>query len=82
LSRRRVLPLLILLLGVGGFLVLKATRHTPPPVEPRERLAQARSEVEKELLEASHDREALDQERELVRLAAWWRGPARATAKV
>jgi len=137
LSRRRVLPLLILLLGVGGFLLLKATRPKPPPVEPRERvwrvqtlvvqpaehrpllslfgrveapdriraaapvagrllevlvrdgdrvtagqrlarldprdleprLAQARAEVEKELLKASHDREALDQERELVRLA-------------
>ena len=137
MSRRRVLPLLILLLGVGGFLVLKVTRPTPPPVEPRERvwrvqtlvvqpaehrpllslfgrveapdriraaapvagrllevlvrdgdrvtagqrlarldprdleprLAQARAEVEKELLKASHDREALDQERELVRLA-------------
>lgn len=135
--RRRVLPLLILLLGVGGFLLLKATRPKPPPVEPRERvwrvetltvepadhrpvlslfgrveapdriraaapvagrllevlvrdgdrvtegqrlarldprdleprLAQARAEVEKELLRASHDREALDQERELVRLA-------------
>jgi len=137
LTRRRVLPLLILLLGVGGFLVLKATRPRPPPVEPRERawrvetltvvpaehrpvlslfgrveapdriraaapvagrlmevlvrdgdrvtagqrlarldprdleprLAQAQAEVEKELLKASHDRDALEQERELVRLA-------------
>ena len=137
MTRRRVLPLLILLLGVGGFLVLKATRPRPPPVEPRERawrvetltvvpaehrpvlslfgrveapdriraaapvagrlmevlvrdgdrvtagqrlarldprdleprLAQAQAEVEKELLKASHDRDALEQERELVRLA-------------
>lgn len=131
------MPLLILLLGVAGFLVLRATRPKPPPVEPRERawrvetlavepaehrpvlslfgrveapdriraaapvagrllevlvrdgdrvttgqrlarldprdleprLAQARAEVEKELLKASHDREALTHERELVRLA-------------
>jgi multidrug efflux pump subunit AcrA (membrane-fusion protein) len=137
LIRRRVLPLLILLVGVGGFLALKATRPKPPPVESRERvwrvetlpvvtgehrpvlslfgrveapdrlraaapvagrvlevlvrdgdrvsagqrlarldprdleprLAQARAEVEKELLKAQHDREALEQERELVRLA-------------
>ena len=137
MTRRRVLPLLILLLGVGGFLILKATRPRPPPVEPRERawrvetltvvpaehrpvlslfgrveapdriraaapvagrlmevlvrdgdrvtagqrlarldprdleprLAQAQAEVEKELLKASHDRDALEQERELVRLA-------------
>lgn len=135
--RRRVLPLLILLVGVGGFLAIKATRPKPQPVEPRERvwrvetlpaavgehrpvlslfgrveapdrlraaapvagrvlevlvrdgdrvsagqrlarldprdleprLAQARAEVEKELLKAQHDREALEQERELVRLA-------------
>jgi len=138
LTRRRVLPLLILLLGVGGFLALKATRPKPPPVEPRERvwrvetrvvapaehrpvlslfgrveapdqlraaapvagrllevlvrdgdrvaagqrlarldprdleprLAQARAEVDKERLKATHDREALEQERELVRLAS------------
>jgi multidrug efflux pump subunit AcrA (membrane-fusion protein) len=137
LIRRRLLPLLILLVGVGGFLALKASRPKPPPVEPRERawrvetlpavagehrpvlslfgrveapdriraaapvagrllevlvrdgdrvsvgqrlarldprdleprLAQARAEVEKELLKAQHDREALEQERELVRLA-------------
>lgn len=135
--RRRILPLLILLIGVGGFLALKATRPKPPPVESRERvwrvetlpavagehrpvlslfgrveapdrlraaapvagrvlevlvrdgdrvsagqrlaridprdleprLAQARAEVEKELLKAQHDREALEQEGELVRLA-------------
>lgn len=138
MTRRRVLPLLILLLGVGGFLALKATRPKPPPVEPRERvwrvetrvvapaehrpvlslfgrveapdqlraaapvagrllevlvrdgdrvaagqrlarldprdleprLAQARAEVDKERLKATHDREALEQERELVRLAS------------
>jgi RND family efflux transporter MFP subunit len=137
LIRRRILPLLILLIGVGGFLALKATRPKPPPVESRERvwrvetlpavagehrpvlslfgrveapdrlraaapvagrvlevlvrdgdrvsagqrlaridprdleprLAQARAEVEKELLKAQHDREALEQEGELVRLA-------------
>ena len=135
--RRRALPLLILLFGIGGFLALKATRPKPPPVEPRERLwrvetlivqpaehrpvlslfgrveapdriraaapvagrllevlvrdgdrvtagqrlarldprdleprlAQARAEVEKERLKERHDREALEQERELVRLA-------------
>ncbi|MGE5155698.1 MAG: efflux RND transporter periplasmic adaptor subunit [Bdellovibrio bacteriovorus] len=35
---RRVLPLLILSLGVGGFLALKATRPKPEPVPPQERV--------------------------------------------
>ena len=135
--RRRILPVLILLLGVGGFLALQATRPEARPVEPRERvwrvetaavtpgehrptlslfgrveapdrvraaapvagrllevrvrdgervstgqvlarldprdleprLAQARAEVEKEMLKHAHDRDALAQERELLRLA-------------
>lgn len=135
--KRRLLPLLILLLGVGGFLLLKATRPAPPVVEARERVwrvesqvvtpaehrpvlvligrveapdrvraaapvsgrlrellvrdgqrvragdllaqldpkdleprrAQAIAEVEKEQLKASHDQQALSQERELLRLA-------------
>jgi len=135
--RRRVLPVLILLLGLGGFLVLKATRPEARPVEPRERvwrvetaavtpgehrptlslfgrieapdrvraaapvagrllevrvrdgervgagqvlarldpqdleprIAQARAEVEREMLKRAHDGDALAQERELLRLA-------------
>jgi RND family efflux transporter MFP subunit len=35
---RRVLPLLILALGVGGFMALKATRPKPEPVPPQERV--------------------------------------------
>ena len=35
---RRILPLLILLLGVGGFLILKETRPTPHAVQPKERV--------------------------------------------
>ena len=35
---RRVLALLILSLGVGGFLILKATRPRPEPVPPQERV--------------------------------------------
>ena len=134
---RRVLPLLILALGVGGFMALKATRPKPEPVPPQERvwrvetavvtpgehrpelalfgrveapdrvraaapvagrllevtvrdgdrvgegdllarldprdleprLAQARAELEKERLKLSHDQEALEQERALLRLA-------------
>lgn len=34
---KRLLPLLILGLGIGGFLLLKATRPTPPPVTVAER---------------------------------------------
>lgn len=35
---RRILPILILSLGVGGFLALKATRPRPEPVPPQERI--------------------------------------------
>jgi RND family efflux transporter MFP subunit len=35
---RRLLPILILTLGVGGLLALKATRPKPEPVAPRERV--------------------------------------------
>ena len=35
---RRVLPVLILALGVAGFLALKATRPKPEPAQPRERV--------------------------------------------
>ncbi len=35
---RRILPLIILALGVGGFMVLKATRPQPDPVAPKERV--------------------------------------------
>lgn len=35
---RRILPFLILMLGVGGFLALKATRDRPAPVPPKERV--------------------------------------------
>jgi RND family efflux transporter MFP subunit len=35
---RRFLPILILIAGVGGFLLLKATRPTPPPVVAQERI--------------------------------------------
>jgi len=35
---RRVLPFLILALGVGGFMMLKATRPKPEPVPPQERV--------------------------------------------
>jgi multidrug efflux pump subunit AcrA (membrane-fusion protein) len=35
---RRLLPVLILALGVGGFVAMKATRPTAPPVTPRERI--------------------------------------------
>ena len=134
---RRVLPFLILILGVGGFLALKATRPKPEPVPPQERvwrvesapvtpgehrpelalfarveapdrvraaspvagrllevrvrdgervaegdllarldprdleprLAQARADLEKERLKLVHDREALEQERDLLKLA-------------
>jgi multidrug efflux pump subunit AcrA (membrane-fusion protein) len=134
---RRLLPVLILLLGVGGFLALRATRPEALPVEPRERvwrvetaavtpgehrpvlslfgrveapdrvraaapvagrllevrvrdgervaagevlarldprdleprLAQARAEVEKEMLRHAHDRQALEHERALLQLA-------------
>lgn len=137
MSRRYLLPLLILALGVGGFATLKATRPRPPAVETRERvwrvesvavtagehrpvlalfgrveapdrvraaspvagrllevavrdgqqvqasqllarldprdleprLAQARAELERERLKVGHDRAALVQERELLRLA-------------
>jgi multidrug resistance efflux pump len=37
---KRLLPVLILTLGIAGFLVLKATRPVPPPAEPRERIWQ------------------------------------------
>jgi multidrug efflux pump subunit AcrA (membrane-fusion protein) len=134
---RRVLPVLLLLVGVAGFAALQATRPRPEAVEPQERvwrvetavaspaehrpvlslfgrveapdrvraaapvagrllevrvrdgervvvgqllarldprdleprLVQARAEVDKERLRYSHDREALDQERQLLRLA-------------
>jgi multidrug efflux pump subunit AcrA (membrane-fusion protein) len=134
---RRVLPVLILILGVGGFLALKATRPRPEPVPPQERvwrvetaavvrgehqpelalfgrveapdrvraaapvagrlleirvrdgdrvaegdllarldprdleprLAQARADLEKERLKLVHDGEALEQERDLLKLA-------------
>ncbi|EXJ16355.1 efflux RND transporter periplasmic adaptor subunit [Imhoffiella purpurea] len=134
---RRLLPLLILLAGFGTFFILKETRPTPRPVEPKERvwrvqtqpvapadhqpllslfgrveapdrirasapvegrlmevpvrdgervaagaliarldprdlqprLLKARAELKKERLRQTHDREALDQERELLRLA-------------
>lgn len=35
---RRLLPFLILMLGVGGFMALKATRPKPDPVPPQERV--------------------------------------------
>ena len=35
---RRLLPVIIIALAIGGFLVLKATRPAPPAVEARERL--------------------------------------------
>lgn len=35
---RRILPVIILLLGVGGFMALKATRPKPEPVTPQERV--------------------------------------------
>lgn len=35
---RRILPILILVLGVGIFVALKATRPTPHPVQPSERI--------------------------------------------
>ncbi|MBK1640884.1 RND transporter [Chromatium okenii] len=134
---RRLLPVLILIAGVGGFYLLKTTRPKPPPVaaqeriwrvavttvtpatqhpvltlfgrveapdriraaapvagrlaevrvrdgervragavlarlDPRDlqpRLAKAQAEVDKEQLRLTHDREALVQERELLRLA-------------
>lgn len=134
---RRALPIIPILVGVGGFAVLKATAPRPPVVEPRERawrvetvsaapashrpvlrlygrveapdrvraaapvagrllevrvrdgdrvaageviarldprdleprLAQARAEVDKEKLKERHDREALEQEQEILRLA-------------
>jgi RND family efflux transporter MFP subunit len=134
---RRILPILILALGVGIFVALKATRPHPHPVEPSERiwrieiteaqptahhpilalfgqveapdrlqaaapvagrllevhvrdgdrvaagellarldprdlqprLTRARADLEKERLKLSHDRQALEQEREILRLA-------------
>ncbi len=35
---RRILPLIILALGAGGFMALKATRPKPEPVAPKERV--------------------------------------------
>ncbi|MFZ0790823.1 MAG: RND transporter, partial [Chromatiaceae bacterium] len=35
---RRIFPLIILALGVSGFLALKATRPKPEPVVPQERV--------------------------------------------
>lgn len=135
--KRRMIPILIVLLGAGGFVLLKITRPPPPPVEIRERVwrvetravapaehrpvltligrveapdrvraaapvtgrllevrvrdgqrvvadellarldpqdlqprwAQAKAEVDKERLKFTHDREALTQEREILRLA-------------
>jgi multidrug efflux pump subunit AcrA (membrane-fusion protein) len=135
---RRILPILILALGVGGFMLLKATRPKQAPAAPQERvwrvetravtpadhrpelalfarveapdrvraaspvagrlltvavrdgdrvgqgtllaqldpkdleprLAQARAELERERLKLLHDKEALDQERSLLDLAA------------
>jgi RND family efflux transporter MFP subunit len=134
---RRALPALPVLLGIGGFVLLKASAPKPPAAEPRERawrvdtvaavsaahrpvlrlygrieapdrvraaapvagrllevrvrdgdrvvagdvlarldprdleprLAQARAELEKEKLKERHDREALEQEQEILRLA-------------
>jgi multidrug efflux pump subunit AcrA (membrane-fusion protein) len=37
---RRILPIVILALGVGGFLAMKATRLSPPAATPRERIWQ------------------------------------------
>lgn len=35
---RRLIPVLILLLAVGGFVLLRATRPAVPPIEARERI--------------------------------------------
>ncbi|MCB1887631.1 MAG: efflux RND transporter periplasmic adaptor subunit [Rhodocyclaceae bacterium] len=35
---RRLLPIVVILLAVGGFMALKASRPAPPPVESRERI--------------------------------------------
>lgn len=37
MTLRRILPLLVILLAVGGFIALKASRPSPPPVQARER---------------------------------------------
>ncbi|MFD2113745.1 efflux RND transporter periplasmic adaptor subunit [Thiorhodococcus fuscus] len=134
---RRLLPVLILCAGFGAFFILKATRPTPQPVEPKEKVwrvqvqtvtpsdhqpllslfgqveapdrihatapvsgqlieiqvrdgeqvpagallarldprdleprrLRARAQLEKERLRQTHDREALEQERELLQLA-------------
>ncbi|MTW22445.1 efflux RND transporter periplasmic adaptor subunit [Allochromatium palmeri] len=134
---RRILPILILALGIGIFVALKATRPAPDPVKPSERiwrievtdvqpaahhpilalfgqveapdrlqaaapvagrlldvqvrdgdrvaagdllaqldprdlqprLTRARADLEKERLKLSHDRQALEQERQILRLA-------------
>ena len=35
--RKRLIPVVIILIGILGFIVLKATRHVPDPVSPQER---------------------------------------------